>query len=55
MGRKLGYARGQLPVTDELSVRLVRLPFFYEIEETEQQEVVKQVARFLRAGRGMVR
>jgi dTDP-4-amino-4,6-dideoxygalactose transaminase len=55
MGRRLGFVDGELPVTDDLSGRLVRLPFFYEIEAEEQQQVVEQIARFLEAGRGGVR
>lgn len=55
MGRRLGQTRGELPVTDEISARLLRLPFFYGIGETEQQEVAKQVADFLHSAPGQVR
>jgi dTDP-4-amino-4,6-dideoxygalactose transaminase len=51
MGRKLGYREGSLPVTEDLSRRLVRLPFFYEITEDEQARVVEVLARFLRGQR----
>jgi len=44
MGRKFGYKEGDLPVTEELSGRLVRLPFYYEIEEEEQRTVADHVS-----------
>jgi dTDP-4-amino-4,6-dideoxygalactose transaminase len=47
MGRKLGRAAGELPVTEELSGRLLRLPFYYEITEEEQRRVVGTMRRFL--------
>ncbi len=49
MGRRYGYADGDLPVTEDLSGRLVRLPFFYEITADQQQCVVDEVTRFLRS------
>jgi dTDP-4-amino-4,6-dideoxygalactose transaminase len=48
MGRKFGYAEGDLPVTEELSGRLLRLPLYYEITEQEQLRVVNEVAAFCR-------
>ncbi len=47
MGRRFGYAEGDLPVTEEMSDRLVRLPFYYEMNHEDQQRVVEQVSRFL--------
>lgn len=49
MGLKMGYAEGDLPLTEDLSVRLLRLPFYHEITEDEQAQVVAQIASFLRA------
>ena len=49
VGRKYGYASGDLPVTEELSERLVRLPFFYEITAEQQATVVEQIDRYLNA------
>ncbi|MFW5693457.1 MAG: DegT/DnrJ/EryC1/StrS family aminotransferase [Thermoguttaceae bacterium] len=40
MGRGLGCAGTHLPVTDDLSARIVRLPMYYEITEEEQGRVV---------------
>jgi len=48
MGRRLGGADRELPVTDSASARLVRLPFYYTITEAEQTEVVQQIATFFR-------
>ncbi len=43
MGNRFGYAEGDLPVTENLSGRLVRLPFFYELTEEEQNRVIEAV------------
>jgi dTDP-4-amino-4,6-dideoxygalactose transaminase len=52
MGLKLGYHEGQLPVTEEYSARLLRLPLYHEITEAEQAEVVREVTAYLR-GHGL--
>ncbi len=44
MGGRLGYRSGQLPVTEKSSRRLLRLPFFFNLGE-EQQELVVEVIR----------
>ena len=49
MGRKFGYRAGELPVTENVSGRLLRLPFFFEISREEQDEVVDAVAAFVTA------
>jgi dTDP-4-amino-4,6-dideoxygalactose transaminase len=46
VGARFGYRAGDLPVTEDLSARLVRLPFFYAITEAEQMEVVSHVMHF---------
>jgi dTDP-4-amino-4,6-dideoxygalactose transaminase len=48
MGRKLGCASRELPVTDSASARLIRLPFYYTITSEEQAEVVREVTAYLR-------
>ena len=48
MGRRLGYHEGDLPATEELSGRLLRLPLFYDITEQDQVRVVDQVCEYLR-------
>jgi dTDP-4-amino-4,6-dideoxygalactose transaminase len=39
MGRKWGYQEGDCPVTEDVSDRLVRLPFYNELSPEQQQEV----------------
>jgi dTDP-4-amino-4,6-dideoxygalactose transaminase len=50
MGQKFGYREGDLPVTEDLSRRLLRLPFYYEIGDQDQTEVVGRIADFLQRG-----
>jgi dTDP-4-amino-4,6-dideoxygalactose transaminase len=47
VGTSLGYRAGDLPITEDLSSRLVRLPFFYAISEAQQAEVVLHVRQYL--------
>jgi dTDP-4-amino-4,6-dideoxygalactose transaminase len=47
MGQKFGYTENDLPVTNDVSGRLLRLPLFYEITEEEQARVVNAVRDFL--------
>ena len=46
MGRRFGGQSGACPVAEEASDRLVRLPFFYSLTESEQSEVVDAVRAF---------
>ncbi len=48
MGRRLGYAPGDLPVTESASARLLRLPCFFGLEEAQQERVVESVLRWAR-------
>ena len=43
MGRRLTNEQRELPVTDEISSRLVRLPFYYDLQEKDQARVVAAV------------
>jgi dTDP-4-amino-4,6-dideoxygalactose transaminase len=43
MGRRFGGHEGQCPVTESVSDRLVRLPLFYQLTETDQQRVIEAV------------
>ena len=47
MGQKLGCAGATLPVTEGISERLLRLPFYYEISAEEQRRVVEKISDFL--------
>jgi dTDP-4-amino-4,6-dideoxygalactose transaminase len=51
MGRRMGYRPGQLPVTENLSERLLRLPFYYELSDSDVEEVVGSIAEFFRTTR----
>ncbi len=46
MGRSFGGRDGACPVTEWASDRLVRLPFFNDITESEQAEVIEAITRF---------
>jgi dTDP-4-amino-4,6-dideoxygalactose transaminase len=54
VGRSFDYREGELPVTEEVSRCLLRLPFFYEITREEQQRIVDEIGNFLR-GRAVKR
>lgn len=43
MGRRFGSREGDCPVTEEISERLLRLPFYNSITEMEQQKVVEAI------------
>lgn len=47
MGLKLGNRKESLPVTEQYSGRLLRLPFYYEITAAEQARVVREVESYL--------
>lgn len=46
MGRKFGGRPGDCPVTESISDRLVRLPFYYDLTEADQARVIAAVADF---------
>jgi dTDP-4-amino-4,6-dideoxygalactose transaminase len=46
MGQRFGGKAGDCPVTEDVSDRLLRLPFFTAITEAEQEKVVAAVTRF---------
>ncbi|MEM4188668.1 MAG: DegT/DnrJ/EryC1/StrS family aminotransferase, partial [Candidatus Hadarchaeum sp.] len=46
MGRTFGYRPEDLPLTEELAARLIRLPFFYELERSVQTAIVAWVTKF---------
>jgi len=46
MGKKMGYREGQLPVTEETSSCLVRLPLFYGLSRLEQDIVLDNLTKF---------
>jgi dTDP-4-amino-4,6-dideoxygalactose transaminase len=46
MGRKFGGFEGQCPVTESVSDRLLRLPFYNDLSESEQNEVIEALLQF---------
>lgn len=46
MGRQMGYRDGDLPVTEDLSTRLVRLPCYFELRKAEQDHIIRSVYAF---------
>jgi dTDP-4-amino-4,6-dideoxygalactose transaminase len=46
MGQRFGGRAGQCPVTEDLSARLLRLPFFHAMTDAEQSEVIDAVRAF---------
>lgn len=51
MGMAMGYRAGTLPVTETISERLLRLPMYYEMQESEVELVVDEICRFFRVSR----
>jgi len=46
MGRTFGGFAGQCPVSEDLSDRLVRLPFYFSLSEEDQKDVIDAIANF---------
>lgn len=46
MGEKFGGKIGDCPVTEDISDRLVRLPLFYNLEDSELDDVIEQILAF---------
>ncbi len=46
MGRSFGGREGQLPVTESVSRRLVRLPFYNDLSSEDQETVIRSVQAF---------
>ena len=46
MGRRFGGNAGQCPVTEDISERLLRLPFFTDLSVVEQDEVIAAILSF---------
>ncbi len=46
MGREFGGKEGDCPVTEDISDRLIRLPFYNDLTEDEQQRVIAAIQSF---------
>jgi len=51
MGLSMGYKYGDLPVTEDLCGRLVRLPCYYDLTREDQDRVIDYVYKFFGKGR----
>jgi dTDP-4-amino-4,6-dideoxygalactose transaminase len=51
MGRKFGAQPGDCPLTEDISERLLRLPFYNDLTEKDQAYVVSSVTQFRAVGR----
>jgi dTDP-4-amino-4,6-dideoxygalactose transaminase len=49
MGKSMGYREGDLPVTESLSGRLLRLPLYYDLTEEDQMRVINEIRSYLHA------
>ncbi len=45
MGQRMGYRPGELPVTEELSRRILRLPCYFDLTRAEQDRVIEEVGK----------
>jgi dTDP-4-amino-4,6-dideoxygalactose transaminase len=46
MGERLGYRAGELPVTESVSRRLLRLPCFFDLDAERQNIVIEEITSF---------
>ncbi len=46
MGRRFGGKQGDCPVTENASDRLLRLPFYNDLKETDQEYIVEKICSF---------
>ena len=46
MGRQFGGKEGDCPVTEDVSDRLLRLPYYFELSEADQEQVVTAIHSF---------
>jgi dTDP-4-amino-4,6-dideoxygalactose transaminase len=54
MGRQYGGEVGDCPVTEDLSDRLLRLPFYNDLAPSTQERVADAILQFQGAGRPAV-
>jgi len=47
MGERLGYKKGDLPLTEEYAARLIRLPMYAELADDEITFIIEKVKEYL--------
>jgi dTDP-4-amino-4,6-dideoxygalactose transaminase len=50
MGRRFGGAAGQCPITEDVANRLVRLPLYYQLTDSDQSRVIDRIRMFAPSG-----
>jgi dTDP-4-amino-4,6-dideoxygalactose transaminase len=46
MGQNFGYHAGDCPVTEQVSDRLIRLPFYNDLTSDDQEQVIDAIMEF---------
>lgn len=46
MGQSFGYSAGDCPVTEQVSDRLIRLPFYNDLTSADQEQVIDTITEF---------
>jgi dTDP-4-amino-4,6-dideoxygalactose transaminase len=46
MGKKFGGKNGDCPITEDISDRLLRLPFYFQLSENDQNQVIELIQSF---------
>lgn len=52
VGQSLGYRKGMLPLTENLSERVLRLPFYFELEEDDIYRIARDIYDFFKVKPG---
>jgi len=47
MGRRFGYRKGDFPISESISERLLRIPFYTSMTWREQEEVIRSITQLL--------
>jgi len=45
-GREMGWEPGDLPVTESVSTRLVRLPLYFDLTDAQQERIIAAVKAY---------
>lgn len=51
MGLKIGYHKGNLPITEDVSSRIIRLPCYFELTRDDQDRVISEIFNFCKFSR----
>jgi dTDP-4-amino-4,6-dideoxygalactose transaminase len=46
MGKKLGYKKNHLPITENLSKRILRLPLYHSLSKKEMDYVIGKINHY---------